>query len=91
VDANDFAPGGVDFLQYSCGGSYNQSESLVNPAHADVEGTFNPRAKALTAADFVNWNVTDLGQLSGLPWNAKSDPLRRPLAIQHLVQACRQL
>jgi hypothetical protein len=68
--ANHIAPGGVDFLQYSCGGSYNQSESLVNPAHAYVEGTFNPKAKALTEADFMNWNVTDLGHLSGLPSNA---------------------
>jgi hypothetical protein len=68
--ADDFAPGGVDFLQYSCGGSYNQSEALVNPAHAYVQGTFNPKAKPLTAADFMNWNVTDLGHLSGLPSNA---------------------
>ena len=59
--AEDFAPGGVDFLQYSCGGSYNQSEALVNPAHAYVQGAFNPKAKPLTADDFMNWNVTDLG------------------------------
>lgn len=68
--ANDFAPGGVDFVQYSCGSSYNQSEALVNPAHAYLQGTFNPKAKPLTAADFMNWNVTDLGHLSGLPSNA---------------------
>lgn len=67
--ADDFAPGGVDFLQYSCGGSYNQSEALVNPAHAYLQGTFDPKAKPLTAADFMNWNVTDLGHLSGLPSN----------------------
>ena len=67
--ATDFAPGGVDFLQYSCGGSYNQSEQIVNPAHAYVQGSFDPRAKQLTAADFMNWNVVDLGHVSGLPAN----------------------
>jgi hypothetical protein len=68
--ANDFAPGGVDFLQYSCGGSYNQSEIIVNPAHAYLQGTFDAKAKPLTAADFSTWNVTDLGHLSDLPVNA---------------------
>jgi hypothetical protein len=50
--ADDFAPGGVDSVQYSCGSSYNESESLVNPAHAYLQGSFNPKAKPLTAADF---------------------------------------
>ncbi len=70
--ASDFGPGGVDFLQYSCGGSFNQSETIVNPAHPYLTGTFDSKAKALSAADLSNWNVVDLGHLSGLPVNATS-------------------
>jgi hypothetical protein len=70
--ATDFGPGGVDFMQYTCGGAYNQSEIIVNPTHPYLQGSFDAKAQTLTAADFMNWNVTDLGHLSGLPANATS-------------------
>jgi hypothetical protein len=65
--STDFAPGGVDYLHYSCGGSVNQSESIVNPTQSFIQGNFDPQAKALDASDFLNWNATDLGHLSQLP------------------------
>lgn len=69
--ASDFAPGGVDFLQYTCGGTYNNSETIVDVSHPYILGNFHENAQQLTPADFVNWNVTDLGHLAGLPGNAK--------------------
>ena len=57
--STDFAPGGVDYVHYSCGGSVNQSESIVNPTHSFIQGNFDSQAKALDASDFLNWNATD--------------------------------
>jgi hypothetical protein len=67
---SDFAPGGVDFAQYTCGGTYNQSETVANSSHPYIQGSFHPNATQLTEGDFSNWNVTDLGHLVGLPGNA---------------------
>ncbi len=70
--ATDFAPGGVDFAQYTCGGTFNQSETIVDTSHPYIHGNFHDQATQLTLADFVNWNVTDLGHLAGMPTGATS-------------------
>ena len=70
--ATDFAPGGVDFAQYTCGGTFNQSETIVDTSHPYVQGNFHDQANQLTLADFINWNVTDLGHLAGIPAGATS-------------------
>jgi hypothetical protein len=81
--ASDVAPGGVDFAQYTCGGTFNQAETIDDTAHPYIQGDFHPQAKQLASANFVNWNVTDLGHLTGLPGNATTitrNPLGATLA-----------
>jgi len=65
--ASDFAPGGTDFKQYTCGGTFNEAETIVDTSHPYIQGSFHNQANQLTPADFVNWNVTDLGHLAGMP------------------------
>jgi hypothetical protein len=68
--AADVAPGGVDYAHDTCGGAQNQSETIVDSGHAYISGSFDARANQLSAADFMNWNVTDIGHVAALPANA---------------------
>ena len=68
--ATAVAPGGVNYMHDTCGGTQNQSEIVVNPAHPYIDGSFDASAHQLSAGDFMNWNVTDIGHLGNLPVNA---------------------
>jgi hypothetical protein len=64
------APGGVNYVHDTCGGTQNQSEAIADSAHPYIDGSFDARAHQLSAGDFLNWNVTDIGHLGNLPVNA---------------------
>ena len=64
---SDFAPGGIDYINYAFGGGLHESETIVDASHPYISGSFNPSATVLSAADFNGWSSTDHGILSGLP------------------------
>ena len=68
--ATDIAPGGVDYAHDTCGGAQNQWETIVDAGHAYISGSFDARADQLSAGDFMNWNVTDIGHVAALPADA---------------------
>lgn len=68
--APNSAPGGAGFVQWGCGSTYHNSETIATPDHPYFKGTFDPKAKPLTAANFLNWDSTDSGHINTLPGNA---------------------
>jgi hypothetical protein len=64
---SDFAPGGIDYINYNFGGGLHESETIADTSHPYISGSFNPNASALSPASFDNWFSTDHGSLSGLP------------------------
>jgi hypothetical protein len=67
---SDAAPGGVDFVQWSCGSTYHNAETIADPDHAYFTGDFHTSAHSLTDSDFVTWDSTDAGHIAQLPANA---------------------
>ena len=51
--ATAVAPGGVNYMHDTCGGTQNQSEIIVNPAQPYIAGSFDARAHELSAGDFA--------------------------------------